>query len=299
MTPPCFLPTASLRWALRLQGLPAGTFGARKSGTNLRAQPPLRAAVYRFMPNRCSESCYREIPALSKREILEQGLPASFLPTIGRWNAACRKNVTNTSLHLGDDFGADDGHHGTGLVDGPDRARLPGIAHPAPIRGPAAPQMCARAVGCSSNLCPYEDHPFPNRFFDGTVYLNLSSDPFAFPESEWDRIVVELQATQPDLLEGEPVYLALLARAARKRGVSVPSIKAVILTYGKASRQHSRRIAEVFPAPRSTSTARPRPEITSLSARKPSRTIPRSSTATPLSSSSPGGRAGTTCSRFT
>ena len=104
-------------------------------------------------------------------------------------------------------------------------------------------------VGCSSNLCPYEDHPFPHRYFDGTVYLNLSSDPFAFSDAEWDRIVLELQATRPEILEGEPVYLALLARAAARRRVSVPSIRAVILTYGKASRQHSRRIAEVFPAP--------------------------------------------------
>jgi phenylacetate-CoA ligase len=104
-------------------------------------------------------------------------------------------------------------------------------------------------VGCSSNLCPYEDHPFPHRYFDGTVYLNLSSDPFAFSEAEWDRIALELQATRPEILEGEPVYLSLLARAATKRGVRVPSIRAVILTYGKASRQHSRRIAEAFPAP--------------------------------------------------
>ena len=39
-------------------------------------------------------------------------------------------------------------------------------------------------MGCSSNLCPYEDHPFPHRYFNGTVYLNLSSDPFAFTEAE-------------------------------------------------------------------------------------------------------------------
>ncbi|HZZ20189.1 MAG TPA: CoF synthetase, partial [Opitutaceae bacterium] len=62
-------------------------------------------------------------------------------------------------------------------------------------------------------------------------------------------IVVELQATQPEILEGEPVYLSLLARAVTKRGVKVPSIRAVILTYGKASTQHGRRIFEAFPAP--------------------------------------------------
>ena len=88
---------------------------------------------------------------------------------------------------------------------------------------------------------------FPHRYFDGTVYLNLSSDPFAFPEGEWERIVRELQAVQPEVVEGEPVYLSLLARALRRRSVSVPSVRTVILTYGKASRQHGRRIAEAFP----------------------------------------------------
>ena len=80
------------------------------------------------------------------------------------------------------------------------------------------------------------------------MYLNLTSDPFVFPDPEWDRIVLELQAVKPEIIEGEPVYLSLLARATAKRRVSVPSVKVVILTYGKASLQHGRRIAEVFPA---------------------------------------------------
>jgi phenylacetate-CoA ligase len=123
------------------------------------------------------------------------------------------------------------------------------LAHPGLARYVDRPyRKCVLApVGCSSNLCPYEDHPFPHRYFDGTVYLNLSSDPFAFPEGEWERIVRELQAVQPEVVEGEPVYLSLLARALRRRSVSVPSVRTVILTYGKASRQHGRRIAEAFP----------------------------------------------------
>jgi phenylacetate-CoA ligase len=88
---------------------------------------------------------------------------------------------------------------------------------------------------------------FSASLFDGTVYLNLSSDPFAFPEAEWDRILLELQALKPEVLEGEPVYLSLLARAAKRRKASVPSLLTVILTYGKASRLHSQRIDEVFP----------------------------------------------------
>jgi phenylacetate-CoA ligase len=124
------------------------------------------------------------------------------------------------------------------------------LAHPqlAPYASRPYRKAVLAPIGCSSNLCPYEDHPFPHRYFDGTVYLNLSSDPFVFAEAEWDRIVLELQALQPEVLEGEPVYLSMLARAVQKRRVAVPSVRTIILTYGKASRQHSRRIAEAFPA---------------------------------------------------
>ena len=124
------------------------------------------------------------------------------------------------------------------------------LAHPrlAPYAGRAVRKAVLAPVACSSNLCPYEDQPFPHRYFEGTAYLNLTSDPFVFPEAEWDRIILELRAVKPEIIEGEPVYLSLLARAAAKRQVSVPSVQVVILTYGKASLQHSRRIAAVFPA---------------------------------------------------
>jgi phenylacetate-CoA ligase len=193
-------------------------------------------------------SCYREIPALSKREIVESG-HQSFFPDyreIERGLADRRFEYENTS-------GTTSAPMTVIMEDGWWAAQTRRAYRASAIlRGYAdrPHRKCVLApVGCSSNLCPYEDHPFPHRYFDGTVYLNLSSDPFAFSEAEWDRIVVELQATQPEILEGEPVYLSLLARAAARRGVRVPSLRAVILTYGKASLQHGRRIAEAFPAP--------------------------------------------------
>jgi phenylacetate-CoA ligase len=193
-------------------------------------------------------SCYREIPALSKKEIVENGHQSFFADyaEIERGLADRRFEYENTS-------GTTSSPMTVIMEDGwwAEQTRRAYLASPI-LREFAdrSHRKCVLApVGCSSNLCPYEDHPFPHRYFDGTVYLNLSSDPFAFSEAEWDRIVVELQATQPEILEGEPVYLSLLARAASKRGVKVPSIRAVILTYGKASTQHGRRIAEAFPAP--------------------------------------------------
>jgi phenylacetate-CoA ligase len=193
-------------------------------------------------------SCFREIPALSKKEIVERGHQAFFADY-----AEVERGFQTKRFEYESTGGTTQSPMTVIMEDGWWTAQTERAYRASPILRQFAGRpyrKCVLApVGCSSNLCPYEDHPFPHRYFDGTVYLNLSSDPFVFPEAEWDRIVLELQATQPEVIEGEPVYLSLLARAAKKRGAKVPSLRAVILTYGKASTQHSRRIAEVFPAP--------------------------------------------------
>lgn len=193
-------------------------------------------------------SCYREIPALSKKEIVERGHQAFFDDY-----AVIERGLASQAFEYESTGGTTQSPMTVIMEDGWWNAQTARAYRAHPLLAPYADRpyrKCVLApVGCSSNICPYEDHPFPHRYFDGTVYLNLTSDPFVFPESEWDRIVTELQAVQPEVIEGEPVYLSLLARAVRKRGVTVPSVKVVILTYGKASLQHAKRIAEVFPAP--------------------------------------------------
>ncbi|MDX2185874.1 MAG: CoF synthetase [Opitutaceae bacterium] len=192
--------------------------------------------------------CYKEIPALSKREIVERGHTAFFsdYSVIERGLQEKRFEYESTS-------GTTAGPMTVIMEDGwwNEQTARAYEAHPllAPFARTAHRKCILAPVGCSSNLCPYEDHPFPHRYLNGTVYLNLTSDPFVFPEAEWDRILLELQAVQPDILEGEPVYLSLLARAALRRQVQLPSLKAIILTYGKASLVHSRSIRAAFPAP--------------------------------------------------
>lgn len=211
------------------------------------ARSPLYRQRFPLHPEPLQWSCYSEIPALSKKEIVERGHQAFFedYSEVERGFQTKRFEYESTG-------GTTQSPMTVIMEDGWWNAQTTRAYLASPILrqfvGRPYRKCVLAPVGCSSNLCPYEDHPFPHRYFDGTVYLNLSSDPFAFPETEWDRIVLELQATQPEVLEGEPVYLSLLARAAKKRGVSVPSLKAIILTYGKASTQHGRRIAEVFPA---------------------------------------------------
>lgn len=191
-------------------------------------------------------ACYREIPVLTKQEIVQRGHTAFFHDY-----AEIERGFQRKEYEYEHTSGTTSGPMTVVMEDGwwNAQTRRAYLAHPRLAKYVDVPyRKCVLApVGCSSNLCPYEDHPFPHRYFDGTVYLNLSSDPFAFPEAEWDRIALELQAVKPQVIEGEPVYLSLLARALQKRGVKVPSIETVILTYGKASRQHSRRIAEAFP----------------------------------------------------
>lgn len=212
------------------------------------ARSPLYARRFPLHAAPLKWSCFQEIPTLAKRDIVEQGHQAFFEDY-----RVIERGLVDKSYEYESTSGTTSGPMTVIMEEGwwskqTERAYL---ASPILRQFVGRPyRKCVLApIGCSSNLCPYEDHPFPHRYFDGTVYLNLTSDPFVFPEAEWDRIVRELQATQPEVIEGEPVYLSLLARAVQKRGVKVPSVRAVILTYGKASLQHARRIAEAFPAP--------------------------------------------------
>lgn len=207
---------------------------------------PLYPARFPLHTEPLQWSCYREIPVLTKQEIVRHGHAAFFTDY-----AAIERGFAQKKFEYEHTSGTTSGPMTVVMEDGwwNAQTRRAYLAHPALARYVDRPyRKCVLApVGCSSNLCPYEDHPFPHRYFDGTVYLNLSSDPFAFPEAEWDRIVLELQAVKPQVVEGEPVYLSLLARALTRRHVAVPSVETVILTYGKASRQHGRRIAAAFP----------------------------------------------------
>ena len=208
---------------------------------------PLYARRFPLHDEELRWSCYRDIPVLTKKEILDCGHTAFFADY-----AEIERGLQQKKYEYEHTSGSTAQPMTVVMEEGWWNAQLRRayLAHPQLAQYVDRPYRKAvlAPIGCSSNLCPYEDHPFPHRYFDGTVYLNLSSDPFAFPEAEWDRILLELQALKPEVIEGEPVYLSLLARAAQKRRVRVPSIRTVILTYGKASRQHARRIAEAFPA---------------------------------------------------
>lgn len=191
---------------------------------------------------------FTSIPLLSKRDVVEGG-PCAFFQDCDEMNRLVESDVYERESTSGTTHGPMTVIMERGWWDA---QTLRAYAH-SPVLAEIVAKPFRKAVlapvNCSSHLCPYSDFPFPNRWFGNTIYLNLSSDPMAFLDSEWDRIVQELQAVRPQLLEGEPIYLSLLARALRRRGVGLPSVQAVILTYGKASRVHGARLAEVLPVP--------------------------------------------------
>jgi phenylacetate-CoA ligase len=146
-------------------------------------------------------SCFREIPALSKKEIVERGHQAFFADY-----SVIERGLDEKKFEYESTGGTTQSPMTVIMEEGWWNAQTERAYRASPILREFAGRKyrkCVLApVGCSSNLCPYEDHPFPHRYFDGIVYLNLSSDPFAFPEAEWDRIVLELQATKPEVIEG-------------------------------------------------------------------------------------------------
>lgn len=193
-------------------------------------------------------SSFQEIPVLTKQDIVEDG-HCAFFQDCAAVDRAVQAQDLETETTSGTTAAPMTVIMERGWWDAQTRRAFE--AHPLlkPFAVGGVRKAVLAPVNCSSNLCPYEDFPFPNRYDDGTIYLNLSSDPFCFSEAEWDRIAMELQAVKPELLEGEPTYLSLLARAMTHRGIELPSLKAIILTYGKASRVHGRRIATAFPVP--------------------------------------------------
>jgi phenylacetate-CoA ligase len=192
--------------------------------------------------------CFEEIPFLTKKEIVESGHEAFFEDSEGI-EQKVSQNVLESETTSGSTGKPMTVIMETGWWE--EQTARAYRAHPllAEFADRSHRKAILAPVNCSSNLCPYEDFPFPNRYFDGAVYLNLSSDPFCYTEAEWERITKELIAVKPEVIEGEPGYLSLLARAILKREITIPSLKAVILTYGKASKVHARSIQRAFQVP--------------------------------------------------
>jgi phenylacetate-CoA ligase len=78
------------------------------------------------------------------------------------------------------------------------------------------------------------------------LYLNEKTDPKAWSDPFMDRMIRELNAFQPAVLEANPSYLSRLCRFMAASGRSVHQPGAIVLTYEYPTIVHQRLIAEVF-----------------------------------------------------
>ena len=99
---------------------------------------------------------------------------------------------------------------------------------------------------CAGNLCHVGELSMADRTLGRLLFLNQKPDPGHWTGAEMDRMIDELNRFRPDLLEADPAYLAILARHATVRRLSVHRPRFISLTYEFPSRLHIRAIRGLF-----------------------------------------------------
>jgi len=93
------------------------------------------------------------------------------------------------------------------------------------------------------------DLPFEARRVARYLYLNEKTDPLAWTDRIMDRMIDEMDRYQPAILEGNPSYLARLARyiTASSQAVFQPGV--IVFTYEYPTRFHQDQIRRAFSVP--------------------------------------------------
>ena len=99
---------------------------------------------------------------------------------------------------------------------------------------------------CAGNVCHIGDLTMEERTLGRLLFLNQKPDPNQWTTQDMDRMIDELNRFEPELLEADPAYLAVLARYAADHTVPVHRPHFISLTYEFPSRLHYRQIARVF-----------------------------------------------------
>ena len=81
------------------------------------------------------------------------------------------------------------------------------------------------------------------------LYLSERSNPSSWSDALMERMVDELNAFRPVVLEANPSFLARLSRYIASRRLRVYSPKLIVLTYENPSILHYRQIGRAFDAP--------------------------------------------------
>jgi phenylacetate-CoA ligase len=101
---------------------------------------------------------------------------------------------------------------------------------------------------CGGTVCHVGSLSQEERTLGRLLFLNQQADPTRWTAAEMNRMLDELARFQPELLEADPAYLAILSRHAAEQGVTAHQPRFITLTYEFPSRAHLRQIRRAFPA---------------------------------------------------
>jgi len=100
---------------------------------------------------------------------------------------------------------------------------------------------------CGGTVCHVGSLTMAERTLGRLLFLNQQQDPNRWTASECDRMIDEINVFQPELLEADPAYLAILARHAFLHGRALHQPRFITLTYEFPSRVYLRQIRRSFP----------------------------------------------------
>jgi phenylacetate-CoA ligase len=100
---------------------------------------------------------------------------------------------------------------------------------------------------CSGNICHIGEATMEERTIGNLLFLNQTLDPTAWDNRSIHRMTEELKYFQPDIIEADPAYLAILSRMSLIAGYPLYQPKCIVLTYEFPSHTHYRQIHRAFP----------------------------------------------------
>jgi len=101
---------------------------------------------------------------------------------------------------------------------------------------------------CAGTICHIGELPVEERTLGRLLFLNQQADPTRWVPRDMDRMIHEIEDFEPQLLEADPAYLAVLCRYANESGRSLFKPEYIVLTYEFPSSLHYRQIRRAFPS---------------------------------------------------
>jgi phenylacetate-CoA ligase len=117
------------------------------------------------------------------------------------------------------------------------------------MRNPGFREAVLTTPACGAGVCHFGSASMAQRSIDGMLFLNESQDPSSWTDRDVERMLNEWIQFAPRGIEADPAYLAVLARAALKRGCALPTPDFVTLTYETTTRAMRRDIGRAVSAP--------------------------------------------------